>query len=75
MHVQSCCFAAIKKPVAFLAVLVAVAVAVVVKLRLDAIQKFCHHGNVTSHFSSLLKTISNDISAGQTSLLQVNRCY
>ena len=46
-----CCY---KKTYCFFALLVAVAV--VVKFRLVVSLKFCYHGNVTSHFSSLLKT-------------------
>ena len=51
LHVQSCCFAnvnllrfsfALPSPSSLL------------KLLLVVIQKCCHHGNVTSHFSSLL---------------------
>ena len=51
MHVQSCCFAKVNLLLFFFRVAVAV---VLLKLLLVVIQKFCYHGNVTSHFSSLL---------------------
>ena len=51
MHVQSCCFADVNLLLFFPFLF---AVAGVVKLPIVVIQKFCHHGNVTSYFSSLL---------------------
>ena len=52
MYLQSCCFANVN--LLLFSFLVAVAV-LLLKLPLVAIQKCCHHGNVTSHFSSLLR--------------------
>ena len=50
MHVHSCCFADVNLLLFSFRIAVAV---VLLKLLLVAIQKFCYHGNVTSHFSSL----------------------
>ena len=50
LHVQSCCFANVNLLV-FSFVLSPTSL---LKLLLVVIQKCCHHGNVTSHFSSLL---------------------
>ena len=55
MRVQSCCFANLNLSVYFLFFVVLVIVAVVV-----AIQKFCYHGNLTSHFSSLFNPLKKD---------------
>ena len=57
MHVQSGCFS--YKTYYFFDVLDAVRVvgslkSLLLKLPTVEIQKFCYHGNVTSHFSSLL---------------------
>ena len=49
MHVQSCFFAIAFSPFSLLSILLSV------KLPNVVIQKFCYHGNVTSHFSSLLR--------------------
>ena len=49
----------------FFAILVAVAVAVVTVL----IQKFCHHGNMTSHFSSLFSVYCNFITNSLSPIL------
>ena len=51
MHVHSCCFADINLLVFFQFFLTSPAS--LPKLPVVAIQKFCYHGNVTSHFSSL----------------------
>ena len=47
----------------FFAILVAVAVVTVV------IQKFCHHGNMTSHFSSLFSVYYNFITKSLSPIL------
>ena len=54
IHVQSCCFTNIKLLLFFLFLLLSPSL--LPKLPL-VIQSFCYHGDVTSHFSSLL--ISN----------------
>ena len=51
MHVQSCCFT--NKLIAFLPFSLP-SPSLLPKLPFVVIQKFCYHGNVTSHFSSLL---------------------
>ena len=51
MHVQSCCFA---NPIAFFPFSLP-SPSFLLKLPIVVIQKFCYHGNMTSHFSSLLK--------------------
>ena len=62
MHVQICCFA--NTNLFFFAGLVAVAV-VVAKLPIVVVQKFCYHGNWTSHFSSFfLCVLKNQLPLG-----------
>ena len=51
MHVQSCCFA--NKPT-FCLPFSLPSPSSLLKLPIVVIQKFCYHGNVTSHFPSLL---------------------
>ena len=51
MHVQRCFFCQ-SKPIVFCCVS-----SPLQKLPIVVIQKFCYHGNVTSHFSSLLSLI------------------
>ena len=52
MHVQSCCFTKINL-LLFLPFSLP-SPSLLAKLPFVVIQKFCYHGNVTSHFSSLL---------------------
>ena len=52
MHVQSCCFTTINL-LLFLPFSLP-STSLLAKLPFVVIQKFCYHGNVTSHFSSLL---------------------
>ena len=52
MHVQSCCFTDVNL-LPFLPFSLPSA-SLLPKLPFVVIQTFCHHGNVTSHFSSLL---------------------
>ena len=52
MNVQSCCFAKINLLLFLLFSLPSTSL--LAKLPFVVIQKFCYHGNVTSHFSSLL---------------------
>ena len=49
MHLQSCCFAIAFSPFSLLSILSSV------KLPNVVIQKFCYHGNMTTHLSSLLR--------------------
>ena len=51
MHVQSCSFANLNL------LLFAVRLCRCKKLPVVVIHKFCYHGNVTSHFSSLLRAV------------------
>ena len=52
MHVQSCCFVTINLLLFF--AFSSPSLSSLIKLRTVVIQKFCHHGSVTPHFSRLL---------------------
>ena len=54
MHVQSCCFTNINLSLFLPFSLPSPSPSLLPKLPFVVIQKFCYHGNVTSHFTSLL---------------------